>query len=486
MGKATGFLEYQRSDMEKRPPLQRIEDYREFNLKVPEQNLRRQAARCMDCGIPFCHTGIMLNGMTSGCPLNNLIPEWNHLVYLGRYEEALSRLLLTNDFPEFTGRVCPAPCEGSCTVGLDGDPVAIKSIELDIIERGFERRMIRPVEIGRRSGKSVAVIGSGPAGLAAANQLNRLGHTVTVFERDTRPGGLLMYGIPPMKLDKDVVDRRIALMEREGVRFEVGVEVSSDVSALELLSRFDSMVVCIGATRARDLSVDGRVLAGIHPAMEFLHASVDLQTGAGPVNQQISAEEKDVVVIGGGDTGTDCVATAIRQRCRSVVQLEIMPEPGSDRGALNPWPEWPVIKRTDYGQEEACALYGADPRVYSQMTTGFLGDQRVSGVRAYEVEWVSDQSGGLRPRQIEGTERVYRADLVLLAMGFLGPEEELCGELGLKRDRRSNILPDESGYMTSRDGVFAAGDSRRGQSLVVWAIDEGRRAASACHRYLIS
>jgi glutamate synthase (NADPH/NADH) small chain len=486
MGKPTGFLEYQRELPADRPPLERIKDWAEFHLHLPEDKLKIQGARCMDCGVPFCHTGKLISGMAAGCPLNNLIPDWNDLVYRGLWRNALDRLLKTNNFPEFTGRVCPAPCEGSCTVGLNDPPVTIKNIECTIIDKGFENGWLAAQPPAVRTGKKVAVVGSGPAGLACAAQLNTAGHGVTVFERADRVGGLLMYGIPNMKLDKQLVQRRVNLLAAEGVTFVTNTEVGVNYPADKLLAEFDAVVLCGGATKPRDLPGEGRELGGIHFAMEFLHGNTQaLLNGAAPA---ISAAGKDVIVIGGGDTGTDCVGTSLRHGCNSAVQFEILDRPPNTRQPDNPWPEWPKIFRVDYGQEEAAALTGQDPRHFAILTKKFVGDERgqMKEVHTVEIEWVTGNNGH-RPhmREIPGTEKVWPAQLVLLCMGFLGPEDTLLGQLGVARDSRSNAQADYGQYATNLPGVFAAGDMRRGQSLVVWAIHEGREAARECDRYLM-
>ena len=487
MGKPTGFLDYARELPLDRPALERLKDWNEFHLHPAEARLREQAARCMDCGTPFCHTGKILNGMASGCPINNLIPEWNDLVYRGLWREALERLHKTNNFPEFTGRVCPAPCEGSCNAGLVTAPVTIKEIECAIIDRGWDEGWVQPRPPAVRTDKSVAIVGSGPAGLAAAAQLNRVGHTVTVFERADRPGGLLMYGIPNMKLDKRLVQRRVDLLAAEGVRFITDTEVGVNYDPRRLRANFDALILCTGATKPRDLPVEGRDLRGIHFAMEYLTANTRRLLDGRANGAFIDAAGKDVVVVGGGDTGTDCCGTALRQGCRSLVQLEILPRPPLERAPDNPWPEWPKIYRLDYGQEEAAAVFGADPRVYLTTVKKFLGDAHghVAGVRTVQVTWEKDAQGRYVPREVPGTEKELPAQLVLLAMGFLGPEPTLLDQLGLERDPRSNIKAEHGRFHTNLPGVFAAGDCRRGQSLVVWAINEGRGAARECDRYLM-
>ena len=486
MGKPTGFLEYVRELPLDRSAVKRIRDWNEFHEHMDEDRLRQQGSRCMDCGIPFCHNGTLISGMASGCPINNLIPEWNDLVYRGLWREALDRLHKTNNFPEFTGRVCPAPCEGSCVLGINAPPVTIKNIECTIIDKGWEEGWVKPEAPKKRTGKKVAVVGSGPAGLSAAAQLNRAGHWVTVFERADRPGGLLMYGIPNMKLDKEkVVRRRLRQMEKEGVAFRCNCEVGKDVTSQQLMDEFDAIVVCTGATKPRDLPIEGRSLKGVHFAMEFLHGNTKalLDKSAPP----ISAEGKDVVIIGGGDTGTDCVGTSMRHGCKALVQVEILPRPADSRTADNPWPEWPKTYKMDYGQEEAAAKFGADPRVYLTTAKKFIADSagNVSGVHLVEIKWEKNDKGQFIPVDVPGTDRVVPAQLVLLAMGFLGPEQPLLESLGLERDPRSNIRAEHGKYTTSIPKVFAAGDCRRGQSLVVWAFNEGRGAAREADRFLM-
>jgi glutamate synthase (NADPH/NADH) small chain len=487
MGKPTGFMEFKRELPKDQPALERIKHWNEFHPHLPEERLKLQGARCMDCGVPFCHVGRLLAGMASGCPINNLIPEWNDLVYRGLWKEALERLLKTNNFPEFTGRVCPAPCEGACVLGINEPPVTIKQIECEIIDRAWEKGWVPVPAPSRRTGKKVAVVGSGPAGLAAAEQLNVAGHTVTVFERADRIGGLLMYGIPNMKLDKRVVSRRVELMEQAGVKFVVNTEVGKDLPAGRLLADFDAVVLCAGATKPRDLPIEGRNLKGVHFAMDFLTAMTKRVLNAAYNGDFISAEGRDVVVIGGGDTGTDCVGTSLRHGCKSLVQLEILPKPPLARAADNPWPEWPKVYRMDYGQEEAAAKYGADPRQYLVTAKRFIGDTngQVSGIEIVNVEWARDDQGRFLPKNVAGSERVIPAQLVLLAMGFLGPEDPLAQQLKLDRDERSNYRAEHERYATNIAKVFAAGDCRRGQSLVVWAINEGRGAARECDRWLM-
>jgi len=489
MGKPTGFMEYNRELPEDRPPQERIKDWDEFHLQLSEEKQSIQGARCMDCGIPFCSSGVLLNGMYTGCPIHNLIPEWNDLVYKGHWKEAYDRLARTNNFPEFTGRVCPAPCEGACTVGISDPMITIKSNECAIIDKAFEEGWVTLGTPTKRTGKKVAVVGSGPSGLACADQLNKAGHRVTVFERADRIGGLLMYGIPNMKLDKKkVVQRRVNLMATEGVEFITNTEVGTNYPAESLLKDFDAVVLCGGATKPRDLKVEGRELAGVHFALEFLGSNTkslldsDLTDG-----KNISAEGKNVIIIGGGDTGTDCVATSIRHKCASVNQFEIMPKPPECRTENNPWPQWPKVLKTDYGQEEAIYLYGKDPRTYCITAKKIIGDEKghVKEVLTVNVEWKKDESGRFGPVEIPGTEKVWPADLVLLAMGFLGPDNTVVDALGVERDGRSNAKAEYGVHATNVKGVFAAGDMRRGQSLIVWAINEGRSAASEVDKYLM-
>lgn len=487
MGKPTGFIDHLRELPLDRGAVERIKDWNEFHSHLEDRKLQEQAARCMDCGTPFCHTGRLLNGMASGCPITNLIPEWNDLIYRGLWREALDRLHRTNNFPEFTGRVCPAPCEGACNAGLVSDPVAIKEIERTIIDRGWREGWVQAHPPSAQTGKRVAVVGSGPAGLSAAAQLNAAGHDVTVFERADRIGGLLMYGIPNMKLDKSLVQRRIDLLGEEGVRFIANTAVGHNDAARRLLIEHDAVVLCIGATNPRDLPVEGRQLQGVHWAMNYLAANTRHLLRDAVDGDFVSAEGKDVVVVGGGDTGTDCVGTALRHGCRSVTQLEILPCPPPRRAPDNPWPQWPKVLRVDYGQEEARARFGADPRVYLTTVQRILGDEagQVRGVVTVRIQWTKDSQGRFVPVEVAGTEQTVPAQLVLLALGFLGPESALLDELGIERDGRSNVKAEPNQYATNVKGVFAAGDCRRGQSLVVWALHEGRAAAHACDRFLV-
>jgi glutamate synthase (NADPH/NADH) small chain len=486
MGKPTGFMEFERRLPPSRSPHERIKDWNEFTDHDDEGLLQEQGARCMDCGVPFCHVGNDIDGEAVGCPINNLIPEFNDLVYQGQWRAAYERLSRTNNFPEFTGRVCPAPCESSCVLGIHEPPVTIKSIECAIVDRAFEEGWVQATQPIQRTGKKVAVIGSGPAGLACAAQLNSVGHSIKVFERDDRIGGLLTYGIPNMKLDKKLVERRVDLMTAEGIEFVTGVEVGASCPAEKLMHEFDAVVLCGGATKPRDLPVEGRELNGIHFAMEYLTKSTKHLLDGRESEPPISAKDKDVIVIGGGDTGTDCVGTALRQGCRSLLQFEILPKPPDSRAEDNPWPEWPRILRVDYGQEEAKSVFGEDPREFSLMTTKFVGDSEgnVQELRTVEVDWV-DEKGRLTPKPRPGTEKSHKAQLVFLALGFLGPENQLLDQMGVARDSGSNVDAEMGSYTTSLPGVFSAGDMRRGQSLIVWAIREGRGAARECDRFLM-
>lgn len=487
MGKLTGFLEFDRALPEDRDPKARLADWKEVHGKMAEDDIRKQGARCMDCGVPFCHAGDSATApKVGGCPINNLIPEWNDLIYRNRWREALDRLHKTNNFPEFTGRVCPAPCEDSCVLGINAPPVTIKHHEYAIIEKGFEEGWVKAQPPKKRTGKKVAVIGSGPAGLSAAAQLNSVGHNVVVFERADRVGGLLMYGIPNMKLEKHHVDRRIDLMKEEGIEFRTGVEVGKDVDPQDLKKEYDAVLVATGATVPRDLPIEGRDLDGIHFAMEFLGSNTrSLLDSNHADGNYISAKGKHVVIIGGGDTGTDCVGTALRHGCKSVIQLEIMPKPPLERAPDNPWPEFKRTLKIDYGQAEAIAVQGEDPRQYLQMTQKFTGENgKVTKLHLTGIEWTTNDKGQMVPQPVEGSERLLDADLVLLAMGFIGPEGGLLDQLGIEKDPRSNAKADYGRYVTNVDGVFAAGDARRGQSLVVWAINEGREAAREIDRFL--
>jgi glutamate synthase (NADPH) small chain len=467
MGKVTGFMEYTREMPQRRDPAERVNDWLEIYLPFAEEKIRTQGARCMDCGVPFCHTG---------CPLNNIIPDWNDLVYRGRWKEAVRQLHATNNFPEFTGRVCPAPCEAACVLGINEPPVTIKQIEKTIVDRGFEEEMIRPERAAVKTGKKVAVVGSGPAGLAAAQQLARAGHEVTVFEKADRIGGLLRYGIPHFKMEKHLIDRRLTQMRAEGVKFAANAHIGGNVPVEKLRREFDAIVLAGGAEQSRDLRIPGRELRGIHFAMEFLpQANRRAEGESVPAEAEILATGKRVVIIGGGDTGADCLGTSHRQKAASVHQFELLPMPPSDRSPVTPWPLWPMQLRVESSHEEG------GQREWSVSTVRFSGDEqgRVRKLHAMQV--------GPPPsfQPIPGTEFTLDADLVLLAMGFTGPVRGgMLEQLGVKLDGRGNVAADEN-YMTSVDGVFAAGDMRRGQSLVVWAIAEGRKAARGVDQFLM-
>ncbi len=479
MGKPTGFLEYDRRGNTETGPLERIQNFNEFHVAMGEEERRCQAARCMDCGVPFCQSGMMIGGMASGCPLNNMCPEWNDLIYLGNYTEALGRLLKTNNFPEFTSRVCPAPCEAACTCGLNDTPVTIKENENAIIEYGYANDLMRAKPPKVRTGKKVAVVGSGPSGLAAADQLNKRGHNVTVFERSDRPGGLLMYGIPNMKLEKTVIEGRVKIMEEEGVEFRTGVNVGVDVKAGELLKDYDRVILTCGSSKPRDIKAPGREAAGIYFAVDYL-TRVTKHVMDPEYKDVIDAKGKNVLVIGGGDTGNDCVGSSIRQGAKSVVQLEMMPKPPEERADNNPWPEWPKVLKTDYGQQEAIALFGSDPRIYETTVKEFIKDEKgcLTKVKAVKLAWTRDEeTGRMNMSEIPGSEFILDVDLVFIAAGFLGTQEYIAEDFGLKLTERANVFTKPGQYKTNVERVFAAGDMHRGQSLVVWAIREGREVA---------
>jgi glutamate synthase (NADPH/NADH) small chain len=478
-------MEYERVDVEYRPVGERVCDYSDFTMPVDRETITRQSARCMDCGVSFCHAGIVVEGNPIGCPLGNLIPEINDLVYNGDIEGAYDRMSRTHPFPEFTSRVCPALCEGSCTLGEHELPVTIKNIERYVIDYMIENGRIRPKVPLVRTGRKVAVVGSGPSGLACADMLNHLGNDVTVFERADRPGGLLMYGIPNMKLEKSVVADRIRMMAEENVKFVLGAEVGLDMPVIRLMNEFDAIVLCCGATNERRLDVKGSDLKGVHTAIQFLSASTRRILGLATRDEnQIDARGRSVVVVGGGDTGADCVGTSIRQKAASVVQLEIMPASPENRAGSNPWPLWPRVLRTEYGQYESLEIFGEDPRRYLTTVKEIKGEKgRVSSVVTVNVEWVRE-NGMLTPKPIEGTEKELPADMVVTAMGFTGPERALIDQFQIEVDARGNVAANDVNYKSSLLTVFAAGDMRRGPSLVVWAIYEGRHAAIECDRYL--
>lgn len=481
MGKPTGFLDYKRQTAEAVTPKERIENFNEFHTPLSQEEQRKQGARCMACGVPFCQSGMDIMGMTSGCPLHNLVPEWNDLVYTGNWEQAYNRLKKTNNFPEFTARVCPALCEAACTCGHYGDPVTVKENEFGIIEYAYEQGFARARPPKVRTGKKVAVIGSGPAGMAAADQLNKRGHQVTVYERDDRAGGLLMYGIPNMKLEKHVIDRKVEIMKEEGVEFITGVNVGKDIKAAKLLKEYDRVILACGAKNPRDIKAPGRDAEGIYFAVDFLAATTKSLLDSDLKDKKyISARGKKVVIIGGGDTGNDCVGTSIRHGAASVTQLEMMPKAPDERAGDNPWPQWPKVCKTDYGQEEAVAMFGHDPRVYQTTVKEFLKDKngRLCGLVTVKLEGKKDEkTGRMAMTEVPGSESRMDADLVLIAAGFLGTEKYIADAFGVSLNERTNVKTQTDCYETDVKNVFAAGDMHRGQSLVVWAIREGREVA---------
>ncbi|MCR5122987.1 MAG: glutamate synthase subunit beta [Ruminococcus sp.] len=489
MGKPTGFMEYQRHETNAASPIERIKNFLEFHTELAPEERSRQAARCMDCGVPFCQNGNMLGGMISGCPLNNLIPEWNTLLYKGKEEQAVYRLLETNNFPEFTSRVCPALCEKACICGIHDQPVTVRENERAIIEQAFSSGVIKPRIPAVRSGKRIAVIGSGPSGLAAADILNRRGHNVTVYERSDRPGGLMMYGIPNMKLEKDVVLRRTALMELEGVDFVTGCDVGRDISAEKILSSYDAVVLACGSSQPRDINAEGRNAEGIYFAVDFLTSTTKslLDTGLAE-GTFISAKDKNVVVIGGGDTGNDCVGTAVRHGCSSVTQLEMMPKLPDERAANNPFPEYPRICKTDYGQEEAAAIFGHDPRIYETTVKEFIKDEngKLAAVKTVGLSFSTDKESGRRVMtEIPGSEQVLPCELCLIAAGFTGCQSYIAEAFGAEVGARGTVLTSDGAHSTSVPKVFTAGDMHIGQSLVVRAIREGRDCAAEVDEFLM-
>ena len=491
MGKPTGFLDYERETAKVLPPKERIQNFNEFRIPLNKEKQKLQGARCMACGVPFCQAGMMIGGMASGCPLHNLVPETNDLVYTGNWKQAFLRLNKTHSFPEFTSRVCPALCEAACTCNLNGDPVSTKENEKAIIETAYAEGWVKPQIPPVRTGKTIAVIGSGPSGLAAAQQLNRRGHSVTVFERNDRIGGLLRYGIPNMKLEKKVIDRRLKLMEEEGVKFVTNINVGVDITAEQLLKDYDRVLLCCGASHPRDIKVPGRDAKGIYFAVDFLKSTTkclwknEMQLKEG---EYISAKGKNVIVIGGGDTGNDCVGTSIRHGAKSVLQLEMMPKLPDERSAMNPWPEWPRVCKTDYGQQEAIALWGHDPRVYQTTVKEFVKDKNGNLCKVVLVKLESkkdEKTGRMMMAEVAGSEYTVNAELVLIAAGFLGSEDYVTKAFGVEVNERTNVKTAPGEYKTNVPNIFTAGDMHRGQSLVVWAIREGREAARAVDEYLM-
>ena len=489
MGKPTGFMDYKREVSKDVKPKDRIKNFNEFHEHLSKEKQQLQGARCMDCGVPFCQAGMNICGMTSGCPLHNLVPEWNDLVYTGNWQQAYNRLKKTNSFPEFTSRVCPALCEAACTCNLIGDPVATKENEYAIIENAYEKGYADPKPPKVRTGKTVAVVGSGPSGLAVADQLNKRGHSVTVYERSDRVGGLLMYGIPNMKLEKHIVDRKIKVMEAEGIVFKTGVDVGKDIKAEKLLKEYDRVVLACGASNPRDISVPGRDAKGIYFAVDFLKVNTkSLLDSDFEDKKYVDTKGKNVVIIGGGDTGNDCVGTSIRHGCKSVTQIEMMPKAPDTRSASNPWPEWPKICKTDYGQEEAIAVFGHDPRIYESTVKEFVKDKNGSlkAVKIVKLSWEKDPaSGRMKMSEVPGSEQTLPAEIVLIAAGFLGSQKYVTDAFHVDINERSNVKTGAGAYETSVKNVFTAGDMHRGQSLVVWAIREGREAARAVDESLM-
>ena len=490
MGKPTGFMEYKRETSKCISPSERIKNFNEFHLHMSKEKQQIQGARCMECGVPFCQSGLIIGGAASGCPLNNLIPEWNDLIFNGKWDEAAGRLLATNNFPEFTARVCPAPCEEACTCNIYCNPVSIKENEYAIIENAFKSGLIKPKQPSVRTGKSVAVIGSGPSGLAAASQLNKRGHIVTVYERSDRIGGLLMYGIPNMKLEKSIIDRRIKLMEAEGITFITNADIGTDkYPASEISEKYDAVILACGATNPRDINAPGRDASGIYFAVDFLKSTTkSLLDSDLKDNDYISSKDKNVVVIGGGDTGNDCVGACIRHGCRSVVQIEMMPRLPDTRSENNPWPEWGRIFRTDYGQEEAAAVSGNDPRVYQTTVKEFIKNKNgeLTSVVTVMLQSVQNKETGRNElKQVPGSEKEIPAELVLIAAGFLGSQSYVTDAFDVEVTERTNVKTGNKSFRTSKDKIFTAGDMHRGQSLVVWAISEGRKAAKEVDEFLI-
>lgn len=474
MGKPTGFLDYERNNTREISPLDRIKNFNDFHLPLSREEQQIQASRCMNCGVPFCQSGLQIKGASVGCPLGNLIPEWNDLIYHGLWEKAFDRLMKTTSFPEFTGRVCPALCEVGCTCNVNGDPVTVKANELSIIEMAFEKGWMKPNKNIKRNGKTVAIVGSGPSGLACANELNNMGYTVTLFEKSDRIGGLLMYGIPNMKIEKHIIDRRVNLMKESGITFKTNSYIITKEQADELKNNFDYVVLSTGASQPRNLNIPGRELENVMFAVDYLSKNTKTLLDTGSADTL--AKDKNVLVIGGGDTGNDCIGTAVRQGAKSIIQFEIMPKKPEKRQANNPWPEWPNVLKTDYGTTEAITKYNKDPRIFEITAKQFIGDKKVQAVKAVNVKW-EKVNGRMTPVEIKDSEKAFNVDLVLLAMGFLGTNPKLAEAFNIELDARTNIIT--KNYQTSDSKVFACGDSRRGQSLVVWGVREGRECAAA-------
>ena len=489
MGKPTGFLEYERVEAKAVSPKERIKNFNEFHTPLSEAEQRKQSARCMDCGVPFCQSGMTIKGMTSGCPLNNLIPEWNDLVYTGNWEQAYNRLHKTSNFPEFTSRVCPALCEKACTCGLNGDAVCTKENEMAIIEHAYANGLAGPKPPKVRTGKKIAVVGSGPSGLAVADQLNSRGHSVTVYERADRVGGLLRYGIPNMKLEKHIIDRKINVMKAEGIEFVTDANIGVNIKAQKLQEEYDAVVLCCGASNPRDINAPGRDANGIYFAVDFLTSTTKSLLDSGLQDgKYISAKNKNVIVIGGGDTGNDCVGTSIRHGAKSVTQIEMMPKAPDKRAENNPWPEWPKVCKTDYGQEEAIAVYGHDPRIYESTVKEFIKDKNgnLKAVKIVKLSWEKDPATGrMKMQEIAGSEQILDAEIVLIAAGFLGSQKYITDAFGVELNERTNVKTAPGKYQTSVENVFVTGDMHRGQSLVVWAIHEGRDVAKEVDKYLM-
>lgn len=482
-------MDYDREVSRAIEPKERIANFNEFHIPLSREKQREQGARCMECGVPFCQAGMMISGMTSGCPLNNLVPEWNDLVFCGNWEQAYKRLTKTNNFPEFTSRVCPALCEAACTCGLNGEAVASKENEFAIIENAYEKGFAKANPPKTRTEKTVAVVGSGPAGLAVADQLNKRGHNVTVFERSDRVGGLLMYGIPNMKLEKKFIARKIKVMEEEGITFKTGVDVGKDIKAAALLKGFDRVVLACGASNPRDIKAEGRDAKGIYFAVDFLSANTKSLLDSNLQDKKYTnTKGKHVVIIGGGDTGNDCVGTAIRHGASAVTQIEMMPKAPDQRMESNPWPEWPKICKTDYGQEEAITVFGHDPRIYEATVKEFIKDKegKLTSVKIVYLKWEKDpETGRVSPKEIAGSEKIIKADVVLIAAGFLGTQNYIADAFKVTLNERTNVATAVDSYKTNIDNVFVAGDMHRGQSLVVWAIREGREAAKVVDESLM-